>query len=201
LEEVAGLWNVKAEAYEGEVDVMAKKVKKMERRMSQAKSTAHKMTSEKINWEERFYKAVFIAEELIGRNKRELLGDMVELAKSCEFRLNKLKEGKDPDILHPSAGREAYSTITKKWSKTDKKERKSGEKNFLSAVKHYTESSGKPASETKNVLTECHSNFKTDEKSKKPEELLRAENLFGGNDENQSSSGQTGENMDMKIRR
>ena len=51
LEEVAGLWNVKAEAYEGEVDVMNKKVRKMERRMSQAKNTASKMTNEKINFE------------------------------------------------------------------------------------------------------------------------------------------------------
>jgi len=77
------LWNVKAEAYEGEVGVMTKKVKKMERRMSTAKTTANKMTNEKISWEERFFKAYFISEELINRVKRELVGDMVELAKSC----------------------------------------------------------------------------------------------------------------------
>ena len=47
---MAGLWNVKAEAYEGEVGVMTKKVKKMERRMSSAKTTANKMANEKICW-------------------------------------------------------------------------------------------------------------------------------------------------------
>jgi hypothetical protein len=41
---------------------MSKKVKKMEKRMSTAKVTANKMTSEKICWEERFFKAVFISE-------------------------------------------------------------------------------------------------------------------------------------------
>ena len=49
---------------------MNKKVKKMERRMSQAKNTATKMSNEKISWEERFFKTVFIAEELISRVKR-----------------------------------------------------------------------------------------------------------------------------------
>jgi hypothetical protein len=44
------LWNVKAEAFEGEADMMNKKIKKMERRVSQAKSSATKLASEKISW-------------------------------------------------------------------------------------------------------------------------------------------------------
>jgi hypothetical protein len=39
------MWNVKAEVYEGEVDVLAKKMKKMERRMSQAKQNVNKLAS------------------------------------------------------------------------------------------------------------------------------------------------------------
>ena len=45
LEEVAGLSNVKAEVYEGEVDLITKKYKKMERKMSSAKVAVSKMTS------------------------------------------------------------------------------------------------------------------------------------------------------------
>ena len=62
---------------------MTKKVKKMEKKCSKAKDSANKMANEKINWEERFFKATFISEELINRVKRQLLGDMVELAKAC----------------------------------------------------------------------------------------------------------------------
>lgn len=39
------MWNVKAEVYEGEADVLAKKMKKMERRMSQAKQSVNKLSS------------------------------------------------------------------------------------------------------------------------------------------------------------
>lgn len=42
---MTGFCNVKAEAYEGEVELMSKKVKKMERRISQAKQTVNKVTS------------------------------------------------------------------------------------------------------------------------------------------------------------
>lgn len=49
---------------------MATKLKKMERRMSQAKTTAAKQTSQRATWEEKFYKAVLISEELISRVKR-----------------------------------------------------------------------------------------------------------------------------------
>ncbi len=36
---------------------------------------------------------MLITEELINRVKRELMGDAVELAKTCEYKINKLKEG------------------------------------------------------------------------------------------------------------
>ena len=45
LEQVSGLWNVKAEAYEGEVGLMTKRVHKLERRMSQTKLTATRVAS------------------------------------------------------------------------------------------------------------------------------------------------------------
>lgn len=93
LEQIAGLWNVKAEAYENEADMMSKKVKKMEKRVSQAKNNASKLANQKIGWEQKFYRTVLITEELINRVKRELMGDAVELAKTCEYKINKLKEG------------------------------------------------------------------------------------------------------------
>ena len=51
LEEISGLWNVKAEAYEGQVQIMHKKMKKIERRMSQTKTNANKMAHEKVSYE------------------------------------------------------------------------------------------------------------------------------------------------------
>lgn len=45
LEEISGMWNVKAEAFEGEAEIMGKKVKKMERRMSQAKLNVNKLAN------------------------------------------------------------------------------------------------------------------------------------------------------------
>lgn len=59
---MTGLCNVKAEAYEGEVELMSKKVKKMEKRISQAKQSANKMAEEKINYEEKFNKSIQICE-------------------------------------------------------------------------------------------------------------------------------------------
>lgn len=104
--------------------MMNKKVKKMERRVSQAKSSATKLASEKITWEQKFIKTVYICEELINRVKRELVGDMVQLAKTCQFRINKLKEGKDSDILRPSIGKQHFGTA-KKSQKLLKSNRKS----------------------------------------------------------------------------
>lgn len=72
---------------------MNKKVKKMERRMSQANSSADQMATQKLGWEEKFTKCVLISQQLINRVKRDIVGDAVELARTCEFRINKLKEG------------------------------------------------------------------------------------------------------------
>ena len=55
--------------------------------------------------------------------KRELLGDLVELAKTCEFKINKLK---DNEPFKQTTTREANS-IGKK-NRTDRKYKKSGEK-------------------------------------------------------------------------
>lgn len=74
---------------------MAKKMHSIQRRASKTKNNLERLTSEKFEWEQRFSKATSIAEELIARVKRELTGDSVELARTCEFRLNKLKD-KDP---------------------------------------------------------------------------------------------------------
>jgi hypothetical protein len=63
---------------------------------------------------------VLISEELINRVKRELLGDLVELAKSCEFKINKLKDG---DFLKQSNAREGHSSG--KRNRTDRKHKKS----------------------------------------------------------------------------
>lgn len=56
------------------------------------------------------------------------MGDMVELAKTCEFRINKLKEGKDAEVMGPSAGKELCLAVGKKMNRSDKKVRKSHER-------------------------------------------------------------------------
>ena len=63
----------------------------MDKKMIQLKETSEKKMADSLCAEEKFMKAVSIGEELISRVKRDLIGDAVALAKSCEFKLNKLK--------------------------------------------------------------------------------------------------------------
>lgn len=92
LEEGVGLWNVKAETYELENRNLVKKCKKIEKKMAITKENADQQAADSLSWQEKFLKSVSISEELISRVKRDLIGDAVTLAKSCEYKLNKLKE-------------------------------------------------------------------------------------------------------------
>ena len=65
---------------------------------------------------------MIICEELINRVKREVMGDMVELAKTCEYKLNKLKDTKE------ESGRQTERFSSTKKYRTDKKSRNSVEK-------------------------------------------------------------------------
>lgn len=62
--------------------------------MEQLKEQSNKKVSQVLTLEQKFGKATAIADELISRVKRELYGDIVALAKSCEFKIGKLKEDK-----------------------------------------------------------------------------------------------------------
>ena len=45
LEEATGMWNVKAEVFEGEAQMMGRKVKKMQRSVSKLKNSANKIAT------------------------------------------------------------------------------------------------------------------------------------------------------------
>lgn len=89
---MTGLWSVKAEAYEIENKNILKKYKKIEKKMNSCKENADTQAAESLSWQQKFMKLFAIAEELISRVKRELYGDTVSLAKTCQFKMNKLKE-------------------------------------------------------------------------------------------------------------
>ena len=64
---------------------MEKKFQENEYKMDQA-------LADSVYWEDKFLKSCTIVEELINRVKRQLMGDVVALAKSCQYKLLKLKE-------------------------------------------------------------------------------------------------------------
>jgi hypothetical protein len=67
----------------------------MERRVAELKQLSDKKVEEALGLGEKLVKALSIGEELIGRVKRDLTGEVVSLAKSCEYKLNRIKEEKD----------------------------------------------------------------------------------------------------------
>ena len=60
-----------------------REVRKAHKVRQESQREANVALSERLTYEEKFYNAIIIAEELISRVKRELKGDAVELAKTC----------------------------------------------------------------------------------------------------------------------
>jgi hypothetical protein len=81
------------------------------------------------------------------------MGDMVELAKACEFKINKLKEA---DL---SKSRTRLESTLKNQPKSGKKQRPSTEKELQTTFKD-TERE-RFASDAKGILVEAQTNLKT----------------------------------------
>ena len=98
----------------------------MEKRMDSLKETKDVRSNECLSWQEKFLKLVNFSEELISRVKRQLYGDVVNLAKSCEFKINKLKEDdkqfvgrKSPSISRKRSKSKTCSKTTRAYVNED----------------------------------------------------------------------------------
>lgn len=92
-----------------------KKCKKLEKKTNLCKENADNHASQSLSWQEKFLKLVSITEQLISRVKRELYGDAVSLAKSCQYKMNKLKEEEKQFIKYEAR---KSPSISKKRSKS-----------------------------------------------------------------------------------